>query len=567
MSRFSEEHAEHAIRFIENLEHWEAPFDGEPLILLPWQEKIIRDLFGTLNEDGLRKYRTAYVEIPRKNGKTKLAAAIALYLLFADGKAGAQVYCAAYDRDQAKEVWNDAKQMYLRCDELQVQGNLVEYKNKIECETDGGILKPLSREVKKQHGKNITGLIFDEIHTQKSDDMWTTLTTAQGTREEPLTFGITTAGADRESLCRSLHDMTIDTNNGTLEKEDHYGVIFSADPDEQSFPESWYDGPEASFPDDWPGVDTWELEGDCEWQDEESWKAANPSMETEDGKGFRKFDEFKSKAKQAKSQLRFRNRFKRLYLNIWTESTDQDIDIDSWNDCVVDYDTSPDILPKKLGDRTVNEMLPSLKAYGGLDLANKHDIAAFVLTFAAGKHYFYKGWYFVPEETVQERTIDGHVPYRQWVDEGYLIETPGAVIDYSFIFEAIKQAAQTYNIQDVAFDRWGAEQIRQELTNIGIDMVEFGQGYKSMSPPTKELDKIIRSNRLVADDDPVMRWAMGNVKLQENPAGALKPHKKKSSDKIDPVVAFIMSLDRAVRHTWGDASKESVYEERGLTVI
>lgn len=564
---FDEEKATRAVKFIENLQHWKGEWANKPVKLMPWQKQIVRDIFGFVNDDGLRKYRIAYCEVSRKNGKSLLASAIGLYLLFADNEPGAEVFSAAFDRDQAKEVWRSSKKMYERTPELQKRGNLVEYKNKIENEQTDGVYKPLSKESLKQHGKSIHGLLFDEVHTQKSTNMWDTLTTAQGARRQPLTFAITTAGSDRESLCRSLHEYTKKVNSKSIDSEDHYGVIFSADPDEQSFPPHWYEDEHEAHCEDFPGAERWTTDGDVDWTDEEAWYAANPSLEREDGTGFRKFDELKSNAQRAENQRNFRNSFKRLYLNIWTESSSAFIEPEKWDKCVEDYTQPSDKLDGRYQGQCVEDLLPTLNAYGGLDLASKHDMAAFVLCFYLEGQYFYKGWYFTPERAVEKRTQDGRVPYRAWVQDGHLIECPGEVIDLSFIFDIIKDASEHYNIVDIAFDRWGASQITQQLQDLGLDVVEFGQGYKDMSPPTKEFDKIIRQQKLVADNDPVMRWAASNMIVQENPAGDPKPHKRKSEDKIDPAVAFIMALDRAVRHEEGDINTKSVYEDRDLTIL
>jgi phage terminase large subunit-like protein len=568
---FDEAKAVRAVKFIENLKHWQGEWAGDDFKLMPWQKQIVRDIFGTVNKDSTRRYRTILVIVPRKNGKTELAAAISLYLLFADKEPGVEVYTAASDRDQAREVWDCAKEMYLMCPELQERGELKDYKHKLLNKQLSGKFEPLSKDVLKQHGRNIHGLVFDELHTQKSDDMWSTLNTAQGARRQPLTVGITTAGSDRESLLRDLHEYTQKVNNGVIDDKTHYGVIFSADPDEQSFPPHWYEDEEdhPALMDDWVGAQRWDLsdKDEIEWLDEEFWYAANPSLEREDGTGFRKIDEFRARAKKAKAQEGFRNKFKRLYLNIWTESSSQAIDADDWKDCTVDYNEPSEELASSYGEKTINEMLPTLKAYGGLDLASKHDIAAFVLSFYHNNQYYFKGWYFVPEAEVTRRTQNGRVPYRQWVDQGHLIETPGEVIDFSYIYDIIKDIVKDYQIEEIAFDRWGATQITQQLQDLGLEVVEFGQGYKSMSPPTKELLKIVKSGQLVADTDPVMRWSISNVILQEDPQENLKPHKRKSDDKIDPVVAFVMSLDRTIRHHHGELNKTSKYEEEGLLTL
>jgi len=505
---YSEERASRAIRFIEKLKHTKAPYRGKPFVLREFQRKIIADLFGTVNADGMRQYRKAYVEEPRKNGKSELAAAIGLYLLFS-GDGGDEIYGCAGDREQASIVFDVAADM-VRLTDLRDRFKIIEHTKRIVYAAKGSFYHAVSAEASTKHGFNASGVIFDELHVQPNRALWDVMTTSGGTRKEPLIFAITTAGFDRHSVCWEQHTYAEALLRGVIEDPSFYPVIYSA-PD------------------------------DADWTDEKVWAACNPALGD-----FRDLEEMRSLCREAKQTPALENTFRRLYLCQWTQQEKRWLPIDAWDATAF----------------TINE-LDGLDCYGGLDLASTSDLAAFVLVFPAGNNFLILPRFWIPEENIAARVKKDRVPYDLWVRDGLISTTPGSVIDYRSIFNEIVELRQRYNIREIAYDRWGATQLINELQDEAFTMVPFGQGFASMAAPTKELMSLVLSKRLHHGGNPVLRWMANNMVVRQDPAGNLKPDKGKSSEKIDGMVALIMSLDRAMRNGGG----VSVYETRGALVI
>lgn len=497
-----------ALKFIQKLRHTKAPWAGKPFILEKWQRKIIRDLFGALNADGTRQYRTAYLEFPRKNGKSELAAAIALFLLFADDESGAEIYSAAGDRDQAAIVFNIARTMVEQEPELKRRCRIVPSLKRIEIPEKDSFYRVLSADHATKHGFNAHGVIFDELHAQPNRKLWDVLTTSGGTREQPLVVAITTAGYDRHSICWEQHDYARKILDGVIEDPSFYPVIYAA--------------PE-----------------DADWTDEAVWYQANPALGS-----FRKIREMRALCRKAMVVPSNQNTFRRLYLNQWTKQESRWLDLARWT---------------KSAGEVFEEDLQGETAYGGLDLASTIDVAAFVLVFPDGEgSHDVLPFFWLPEENIEKRVKRDRVPYDAWVRQGFIRTTPGDVIDYRYIRRDINELGERYHIAEIAFDRWGATQITQELEDDGFTMVPFGQGFASMASPTKELLKLVLGCRLRHGDNPVLTWMADNMVVRQDPAGNVKPDKEKSTEKIDGMVALIMGLDRALRH------ETSVYNERGI---
>lgn len=509
---YSEAKAQHAVDFINLLPHTTGKWTGQPFALRPWQETVIRKLFGTLDRDGTRQYRQCYFEIPRKNGKSELAAAIALYLLFADNEGGAEIYSVAGDIEQAEIVFKVASQMVLKT--MPERAKVVESRRRILPERNkiptGDLYRVLSRESKTKHGYNPHGIIFDEVHVQPNRDLWDVLQTALGAREQPLTFAITTAGYDRNSICWELHEYALKVKNGLWKDPTFLPVIYAADED-------------------------------ADWTDEKVWSACNPALGD-----FRSLKEMRTLFHQAQERPALENTFRRLYLNQWTRSETRWMSLDKWDACV--GDVNPALL---VGER----------CYGGIDLASRVDIAAFALAFPRDDgrikilmHYW------IPADNIQARIKRDRVPYDVWVREGRMTATPGNRIDYRFILEYVKQCRDLYAFQEMAYDPWNADMFVQEVMDVaGQDFcVEGRQGYRTMSPPLKELEGLVFDRMIEHGGDPILRWMCDNMVVVMDPAGNLKPDKSKSTEKIDGMVALILAIDRALRN------RESVYEDRGL---
>jgi phage terminase large subunit-like protein len=508
---------ERAVKFINNLRHTKGKFAGQRFNLRKWQAKdIIIPLFGTVDKKGKRQYRTLYLEIPRKNGKTEKAAGIALYLTMGDGEQGAEVYGAAADRDQASIVYNVAAEMVNNDKVLRSRIRPVDSKKTLVYGETGSIYRAISAEAATKHGYNTHGLIYDELHAAPNRELYDVLTTSMGAREQPLTVLITTAGYDKNSICYEMHEYARKVLKGEIEDPTFLPVIYAAD----------------------------EEAGD-DWEDERIWHKANPALGD-----FRSLEEMRIAYRRAKEIPAQQNIFKRLYLNMWTEQETRWIDISVWDACKVD--DFPD--------------LHGRQCWAGLDLASTQDLTAFVMIFPNEglTHFEVVPVFWLPQDTIERRVKSSKVPYDKWVREGLIRVTPGNVTDYDRVREDIKTLSAQFRINEIAYDRWNASQLVTQLMEDGANMVEFGQGFASMSAPTKELEKLLVSGAIAHDGNDVLRWMARNVSVTQDPAGNLKPNKKTSSEKIDGIVALIMALGRVmVRENTGP----SVYETRGIITL
>mgnify|MGYP002114033468 FL=1 len=449
-----------------------------------------------------------------KTHNSELAAAIALYLLYADNEPSAEVYGAACDRNQASIVFDVARQMVemspalLRRSKIRSAGKrIINYRN-------AGFYQVLSAETGTKHGLNVSGLVFDEIHAQPNRKLYDVLTKGSGdAREQPLFFIITTAGNDKNSICYELHTKALDLMQGRKKDYTFYPVVYG-------------------------------LEADEDWTDEANWYKANPSL------GYTiKIERVREAYQNAIENPAEENVFKQLRLNIWTSASIR------W-------------IPEQVYDKgNIPIDLDSLRGrmcYGGLDLSSTSDITALVLAFPPrndDEKYILLPFFWLPEDTLELRCRRDHVLYDVWQKQGFIQTTEGNVIHYGFIEKFIEHLGETYNIREIAYDRWNATQMVQNLEDMGFTMVPFGQGFKDMSPPSKELFKLLMEGNIIHGGNPVLKWMAGNVVMRQDPAGNIKPDKEKSVEKIDGIVASIMALDRCIRNGTGSGS---VYDERGV---
>lgn len=517
-SHYDKDRADYVVSFIECLCHTKGRWAGKPFILMPWQERIIRDVFGILKPDGHRQFSTAYIEIPKKNGKSELAAAIALYLLFGDGEASPEVYGAAADRAQASIVMDVASQMVRLTPALERRSKILTANKRIACRTNNGFYQVLSAEVGTKHGLNVSGLVLDEVHAQPNRKLYDVLTKGSGdAREQPLYFLITTAGTDTNSICYELHQKAEDIIEGRKNDPTFYPVIYGAGMDE-------------------------------DWTDPKVWKKANPSL----GETIT-MDKVRAACESAKQNPGEENSFRQLRLNQWVKQAVRWMPMDKWDACAFPAD------PEDLEGRV---------CYGGLDLSSTTDLTSFCLVFPPEEDdepYYILPYFWLPEDTLTLRVNRDHVPYDVWERQGYIQTTEGNVVHYAFIEKFIEKLGEKYNIREIAFDRWGAVQMVQNLEGMGFTVVPMGQGFASMSPPTKELMKLTLEKKLAHGGHPVLRWNMDNIFIRTDPAGNIKADKAKSTEKIDGAIACIMALDRAIR--CGNDTSESVYDTRGLLVF
>lgn len=509
--------ADRAVAFINSLKHTKGVWYGKNFELLPWQDKIVRDIFGTLKPNGYRQYNTAYVEIPKKQGKSELAAAIALYLTCGDGEYGAEVYGCAADRQQASIVFDVAVEMINQCPALKKRCKILASQKRIVYLPLKSFYQVLSAESYTKHGLNVHGVIFDELHAQPNRALYDVMLTGSGdARKQPLYFLITTAGTDRQSICYEVHQKAEDVLKGKKNDPTFYPVIYG-------------------------------IKDNDDWTDEKNWYKANPSLDiTVD------IDKLRAAFNNAKENPAEENLFRQLRLNQWVKQSVRWMPMDKWNLCSYPID---------------KERLKGRICYGGLDLSSTTDITAFVLVFPPededGK-YEILPFFWLPEETLELRVRRDHVPYDTWKAKGLVMTTEGNVVHYGFIEKFIEELGTKYNIKEIAYDRWGAVQMVQNLEGMGFTIVPFGQGYKDMSPPTKELMKLVLEKKIAHGGNEVLEWMVDNIYIKTDPAGNIKPDKEKSTEKIDGAIAMIMALDRAIRH---GGQPESIYNERGIIIL
>ena len=517
-SHYDKDAADYAVMFIESLCHTKGTWAGKPFELIDWQEQIIRDLFGVLKPNGYRQFNTAYIEIPKKQGKSELAAAVALLLLCGDGEERAEVYGCAADRNQAKIVFDVAVDMVRFCPALSKRVKILESQKKITYLPTNSSYQVLSADVANKHGFNTHGVIFDELHTQPNRKLFDVMLQGSGdARMQPLYFLITTAGNDTNSICYEVHQKAIDIAEGRKVDPTFYSVIYGAAEDE-------------------------------DWTDPKVWKKANPSLGITVG-----IDKVKAACESAQQNPGEENAFRQLRLNQWVKQSVRWMPMDKWDACA--FPVSEDDLEGRI-------------CYGGLDLSSTTDITAFVLVFPPldeEDKYYILPYFWIPEETLDLRVRRDHVPYDLWERQGTLMTTEGNVVHYGYIEKFIERLGERFNIRETAFDRWGAVQMVQNLEGMGFTVVPFGQGFKDMSPPTKELMKLVLEEKIAHGGHPVLRWMMDNIFIRTDPAGNIKADKEKSTEKIDGAIATIMGLDRAIR--CGNDTGASVYDSRGLLFI
>jgi phage terminase large subunit-like protein len=493
------------------LRHSKGQWARQPFELLEWQwREIVAPLFGWKRADGTRRFRRGYIEVPKKNGKSTLFSGLSLYLLCGDGEPGAEVYSAAVDRDQASIVYNEAGNMVEASPALSGRLNVVRSTKRIVFHRTRSFYKALSADVPAKEGLNAHAVLIDELHAQRTRELWDTLRYAGASRRQPLHLSVTTAGYDRLSICWEQHCYAEQVLSGLFDDPAFFAYISAAAPED-------------------------------DWTDPEVWKAANPSF------GITlSADQFAEDCKEAQESPAKENSFRRYRLNQWTEQDVRWLSMEKWDACA-----------------GVTADLDGKECFGGLDLSSTTDLSAFVLVFPSEGNFDVLPFFWVPEEGAKRRERRDRVPYTQWIRDEYIEATPGEAIDYDRIRNRIKELGERYQIKSIAIDRWNATQLSMQLVGDGFEVVAFGQGYASMNWPTKKLEEVVLSGRLRHGGNPVLRWMAGNASIETDAADNWKPSKKKSIERIDGIVALIMALERASRHD----ELKSVYELRGLLFI
>lgn len=508
-----ETHADRAVRLINQLTHTKGPFAGQSFDLRPWQEhQIVRPLFTT-RADGLRQYRTCLLMLPRKNGKSELAAALAIYFLLFDGEIGAEVYSAAADKDQAALVFNVAAQMIRNDPELLAQCEIIDSQKRIVHRKSGSFYRAISAEAYSKHGFNASVVIYDELHAAPNRELYDVLSTSQGARSQPLMIAITTAGYDRHSILWELYAHAQKVLEHPAIDPTFLPILF-------------------------------EMPKEADWTDEREWHRCNPALGD-----FRSLEEMRTAAARAKEIPAQENTFRRLYLNQWTEQAARWLSMPAWDACSVLEAQSAEAFRQSLKGR---------RCYVGMDLSSTTDLTALVAVFPDEDAFDVLCAFFAPLERMLERSRKDRVPYPQWKADGYLDGTLGATVDYEAVRHRLQDWAAEFEVRQIAYDPWNATDLVTRLTEQdGFDCVPMRQGFSALTSPTKALEVAVMAKTIRHDGHPVLRWNVSNVATESDAAGNLKISKKVSTERIDGVAALVMAMD--VMHKY-DHSPEPSYQ-------
>lgn len=491
---FCEDSARRALHMFSFLKHSKGEWAGNPVELAPWQCWIIACVFGWKYEDtGLRRFRTIYEEIARKNGKTTKLAGIGCYGLTKDDEGGPEIYSAATKRDQAKILFDEACRMIKQSPPLRKR--LKVENHKVLSPSNFGKFETLSADSTTADGLNPHYGLVDELHAHKTSEMWDVLKSAFGARSQPLLWAITTAGFNKNGICYEVRDYATKVLQGVQDDDSFFAIIYTID------------------------------EGD-DWQDEQCWEKANPNLNISVS-----LDYLREQFRQAKVMPTAKVNFLTKHLNVWVTGSSLWCNVEAWLKCAS-------------GDR---DMSQAVEVYLAIDLSTVSDITSIggIAIMPDGRWKVF-GRHYLPEETVHNTIRKAPVPYKRWADDGWLFLTPGNVIDYDFIEADINQMLLTLPVKEIAFDRWNSSQLVNKLMEKGAPMIAYGQGFASMNAPMKELERRYLIGDIEHQNDPVLNFAMSNVVATQDPAGNIKPDKSKCSEKIDPAVALIMAVGRAM---------------------
>ncbi|SDM17575.1 terminase large subunit [Bacillus sp. OK048] len=500
MARIDKARAMEPIEFIQMLKLTD-DFYGQPFTLLDWQHEVLWDVYGTVNDQGYRQHRYAYLEIPKKNAKTTTIAGLSVYHLVCDGPQG-QIYCCAADRSQASLVYKAAVAMIDQDEELGKILKVTDSRKEILNIETGTILKVLSAEAYSKHGINPTVVIFDELHAQPNRDLWDVMTFGAGAaRKEPLWWVITTAGddPDRNSIGWEIHEQATKIKDGELVDPTWYVKIYGAPEDADIF-------------------------------DEKTWFEANPSL----GHTI-SLESVRQEALAARNSEAAERLFRWLRLNQWIS-----LKRIGWQPLT--------LWDKTDGDWNLSELVGK-KCYPGLDLSSTTDITAAVYLFPPQEgipdwRFIQDAW--IPEDNMKERVARDKVPYQKWVNDKFLHATPGNVVDYDFVEARLLGANEQYDIQTLGTDPWNSRMLTQRLMKKGVDVVEIPQNMKHMSPAMKMIEQLMKRGMMTHEKNPLARWCWGNVVIAADGNENIKPMKNKSKDRIDVTVALINAMATAM---------------------
>lgn len=504
------------------LRHSKGRWARTPVVLEPWQQFALWSVFGWMRANGTRRFRTSYLEVARKNGKSTLAAGVGLYLVEADGEPGAEVYTAATKVEQARIIHLESIRMVRQSEMLRAELRVL--KNNIHNPDTFSKYEPVGSNSDTLDGLNVHAALIDELHAHPNGELYEVLETGTGSRDQPLMFTITTAGHNAQSFCKQQHDYSERILEGTFVDDSWFALIFSLDRDAES--------------------------GELEpWDVEKNWIKSNPNLDVSKYIG-----NMRDKARKAKAQPGLLNGFLTKELNIWTTAQKRAISPEKWALC-----NHGEIDEAALAGR---------KCWVGVDLSSTLDVTGAVYVFEKDEDgvrpVICRFW--IPEDNIEERVLRDRVPFDVWARLGFVELTPGNVIDDAWIQAQIERDLEMFDVQEVAYDPWNATWLSNQLQAGGMpddQLVSFRQGYISMNPAAQKLEAAIAKRAINHAGNPVLTWMASNLTWTMDPAGNKKPDKAKSTEKIDGMVSLMMGLYRAVINV----DVDSVYEERGIYTL
>ena len=511
---FDENRANRICLFIEGLTHIKGKWAGTQIKLEDWQCFVLCVPFGWVDEEGLRRFRTTYCEVPRKNAKSTLTSGVGLYMLAADGEGGAECFAAANSRDQAKLVWQDAWRMAKNSKWLQGPRYGVQVTAKsIYVENTASMFQPLSAEGNNLDGLNVHFAALDEVHSHKTRTVFDVLETGTGARTQSMLWLITTAGTNLAGICYEQREYLTKILDQVAVDDTYFGVIYTID------------------------------DGD-DWADPAIQAKANPNW------GVSVFpDDVARLCRKAQEMASAQNNFLTKRMNVWASADSAWMNMTKWHACA---DPTLDI----------NDFAGQ-RCKLSLDLASKIDIAAKAYVFERDGHYYYFGEYYLPEDTIES---DANAAYRGWLINGHLTETFGAVIDHNEIKEGVIEDHSRYVVDEVCFDPWNATMLSSALSDEGCTMVEIRATVQNFSEPMKWLEAIVLSGHFHHNGCPVMTWMVSNVVAHTDKKDNIYPNKSRPQNKIDGVVALLMAINRFV-NVENEISLNTTYAERGIRTL
>lgn len=492
--RFDVEKAARICRFIERLPHIKGRWGGKLIVLQPWQIFILTTVFGWLDERGMRRFKTAYLEIPRKNAKSTITSGVGLYLAFADDEPGAEVYSAATTREQARIVWKDAKRMAEKTPGLRARFGVQISSNAIYSAQNDSTFLSLSRDTGGNlDGLNVHGGLIDELHGHKTRDVFDVIETGTGSRDQPLIWAITTAGSNRAGICYEQRGYAIKILGGQNQDESYFGIIYTID------------------------------EGD-DFEDETVWAKANPNLDVSVSR-----EDLRRKVRKAVATASAKNNVLTKHFNVWVNAEVAWMNMSHWNKCA-NHDLTLDDFAGR-------------DCYIALDLASKVDIACKAYIFPGEEKWAIFVVSYLPEEAIEN---SGNSQYEGWESLGLIKVTDGAMTDYKLIEDELREDAEKFNVKEVAYDPWQANYLSSNLMNEGLTMIEVRPTVKHMSSAMKELEGRIAAQKIEHAGCPVIEWMMSNVVCVTDVRDNIYPRKEKPENKIDGPVAVIMAMGRAL---------------------